>query len=141
MSQTFSTGAFPQFDASGATGALIADRFINTFIAGEDLTGGPGLAVYLSAAYTVKRVNAANMTTFLGITMTKAASGAKVTVLCRGFTRAKAFGSISAGDQLTTGPASQPGTVQTDNSSKNTTIIGMAIQAISSGATGIILLW
>jgi hypothetical protein len=137
--------SFPQFDASGATGALIADRFINTFIAGEVLdqtVGGPGLAVYLSAAYTVKRVNAANMTTFVGITMTKQSTiGGKVTVLCRGFTRAKAFGSVSAGDQLTTGPASQPGTVQTDNSSKNSTIIGMAIQAISSGATGIILLW
>jgi hypothetical protein len=31
--------------------------------------------------------------------------------------------------------------VQTDNSSKNTTIIGLALQAISSGATGIIILW
>jgi hypothetical protein len=141
MSQTFSTGPFPQWEASAATGALIADRFINTYIAGEDLTGGPGLAVYLSAAFTVKRVNAANMTTFIGITMTKAASGAKVTVLSRGLTRATGFGSISAGDQLTTGPANHVGTVQTDNSSKNTTIIGMALQAISSGGTGIIMLW
>jgi hypothetical protein len=31
--------------------------------------------------------------------------------------------------------------VQTDNSSKNTTIIGIALQAISSGGTGIIMLW
>jgi hypothetical protein len=133
--------SFPQQDASGATGALIADRFINTFVAGEDLTGGPGLAVYLSAAWTVKRVNAANMKTFVGITMTKAANGAKVTVLCRGITRALGFGSISAGDQLTSGPASQPGTVQKDNSSLNTTIFGMALEAISSGGIGRIVLW
>jgi hypothetical protein len=132
--------SFPQFDA-GATGVLIADRFINTFVAGEDLTGGPGLAVYLSGAFTVKRVNAANMTTFVGITITKAAAGAEVTVLCRGIARAKAYGSVSAGDQLTTGPANQPGEIQTDNNSKNSTIIGMALQAISSGGTGIIMLW
>jgi hypothetical protein len=133
--------SFPQFDASGATGALIADRFINTFLAGEDLTSGPGLAVYLSSAFTVKRVNSANLKTFVGITMTKAANGAKVTVLCRGMTRATAFKAISAGDQLTSGPASNPGTVQTDNTTLNTTIIGMALQAIASGATGIIWLW
>jgi len=118
---------------------------MNTFQAGEVLdqtVGGPGLAVYLSAAFTVKRVNAKNMTTFVGITMTKQSTvGGKITVLCRGMTRALAFGSIAAGDQLTTGPASHPGSVQTDNSSLNTTIIGMALQAISSGATGIILLW
>jgi hypothetical protein len=132
--------SFPQFDA-GATGVLISDRFINSFIAGEDLTGGPGLAVYLSAAFTVKRVNAANMTTFVGITMTKAAPGAVVTVLTRGFARAKAYGSVNPGDQLTTGPAGQPGEVQTDNNSKNSTIIGLALQAISSGGTGIIMLW
>jgi hypothetical protein len=130
--------SFPIYDG---TSPLVSDRFIMTFIAGEDLTGGPGLAVYLSAAWTVKRVNSANLKTFVGITLTKAASGAKVSVICRGIVRAKAYGSIAAGDQLTSGPAGQPGTVQTDNASLNTTIIGMSMQAISSGGTGIIMLW
>jgi hypothetical protein len=137
--------SFPQFDASGATGALVSDRFINTFQAGEVLdqtVGGPGLLVYLSSAWTVKRTNAANIKNIIGITMTKQSTvGGKITVLTRGLTRATGFGSISAGDQLTSGPASHPGTVQADNSSLNTTIIGVALQAISSGGTGIIMLW
>ena len=132
--------SFPQFDASGATGALVADRFMNTFIAGEALN--PGVLVELTAAFTVKRPTAANSLKIIGITMTKQATiGGKITVLCRGMTRATAFGSIAYGDQLTSGPASQPGTVQTDNTSKNTTVIGIALQAISSGATGIIMMW
>ena len=132
--------SFPQFDA-GATGVLISDRFINTFLAGEALNS-VGLAVYLSGPFTVKRCNAANQTTFIGITITKQATvGQPVTVLCRGMARATAWGSISAGDELTTGPAGNPGSVQTDNSSKNITIIGIALQAISSGGTGIIMLW
>jgi hypothetical protein len=31
--------------------------------------------------------------------------------------------------------------VQADNNSKNSTIIGVALQAISSGGTGIMMLW
>jgi hypothetical protein len=130
--------SFPQYDA-GATGVLISDRFINTFIAGEALNS-VGLAVYLSAAFTVKRCTGANSMNFIGITMTKQPNvGGKVTVLCRGIARATAYGSIAAGDQITTGVTL--GTVQTDNSSKNTTIIGLALQAISSGGTGIVMLW
>jgi hypothetical protein len=132
--------SFPSYDA-GATGVLVSDRFINTFIAGEALNS-VGLAVYLSAAFTVKRCSGANSMNFIGITMTKQPTvGGKVTVLCRGFARATAWGPVSAGDQLTTGPAGIPGTVQTDNSSKNTTIIGLALQAISSGGTGLVMLW
>lgn len=131
--------SFPQFDASGGIGLLIEDRFINTFIAGEALNAG--VVVELTAAFTVKRPTAANSKKLVGITMASAVSGAKVPVLCRGMTRATAFGSITLGDQLTSGPASQPGTIQTDNTSLNTTILGMALQTFSSGATGIIWIW
>jgi hypothetical protein len=123
----------PQFEG---TSPLISDRYILTMIAGEDLTMGQ--AVYLSAAWTVKKTTGANMKTFFGICLTSAKSGSKISVLCRGLCRATAYGSIAAGDQLTSYSA---GRIETDNATLNTTIIGMAVEAISSGGTGTIVLW
>lgn len=119
------------------TSPLISDRFIVTMIAGESLTMGQ--AVYVSAAWTVKKTTGANMKTFFGICLTTQATvGGKISVLCRGVARATAYGSISPGDQLTSAVL---GKVMTDNATLNTTIIGMAIDTISSGGTGAIVLW
>jgi hypothetical protein len=124
------------------TTALISDRYLVTMIAGEDLAAG--VLVELTAAWTVKKPTAINSLKVVGITLTAASNGGKVTVVCRGVCRAKAYGAIAAGDQLTSaqaGGTSNPGCVQTDNTSKNTSVVGTAVEAIGSGATGVILLW
>jgi hypothetical protein len=131
--------SFPIYDG---TSPLVSDRFIMTFIAGEDLLT-PGTLVELTSAFTVKRPTAANSLKVVGLTLTAAKSGSKVSVVCRGFCRATAYGNIAAGDQIgnASGSTSAYGKIISDNTSKNTTIIGMALQAISSGATGLVLLW
>lgn len=124
------------------TSALISDRYLVTMSAGEDLAAG--VLVELTAAWTVKKPTAINSLKVVGITLTSASNGGKVTVVCRGLCRAKAYGAILAGDQLTSaqyGSAVNAGCVQTDNSSKNTSVIGLAAEAIASGGTGVILLW
>jgi hypothetical protein len=98
--------------------------------------------VELTAAWTVKKPTAINSLKVVGITLTAASNGGKVSVVCRGICRAKAYGAIAAGDQLTSAQAgSGTGCVQTDNTSKNTSVVGTAVEAIASGGTGVILLW
>ena len=119
------------------TTPLISDRYIITMTAGEALSIGQ--IVELSAAGTVKKPTALNSLKIVGICLTNAANGAKVTIVCRGIARAVANLAVAAGDQLTN--AASGGMVKTDNANKNTTIIGMAVEAIASGGTGVILLW
>lgn len=124
------------------TGPLVSDRYIITATAGEDLA--VGALVELTAAWTVKKPVAINSLKTVGITLTSALNGAKVSIVCRGICRAKAYGAIAAGDQLTSaqaGSATNAGCLQTDNTSKNTSVVGMALEAIASGGTGVILLW
>jgi hypothetical protein len=125
--------AAPQYEG---TTPLISDRYIITMTAGEALSMGN--LVELSAAWTVKKTTAVNSLKVVGICLTNAVNGAKVTVVCRGICRAVANLAITWGDQLT---SSSAGMVKTDNSSKNTTIIGMAVESIASGGTGVIFLW
>jgi hypothetical protein len=125
--------AAPQYEG---TVPLISDRYIITMTAGEALSMGN--LVELTAAWTVKKTTAVNSLKVVGICLTNAVNGAKVTVVCRGICRAVANLAISAGDQLTSGPS---GMVKTDNSSKNTTVIGMAVEGIASAGTGVIFLW
>jgi hypothetical protein len=124
------------------TGPLISDRFVVTMTAGEDLVAG--VLVELTAAWTVKKPTAINSLKVVGITLTAASNGGKVSVVSRGICRAKAYAAIAAGDQLTSaqaGSAVNAGCVQTDNTSKNTSVIGLAVEAIASGGTGVIFLW
>jgi hypothetical protein len=121
------------------TTPLISDRYIITMIAGEDLAIGD--LVELTSAWTVKKPTAANSLKIVGLCLTKASNGSKVSVVARGVCRAKAYGAIAAGDQLTSAPANAPGSIYTDNTSKNTSVLGTAVEAIASGATGVILLW
>ena len=126
---------------------LISDRFIITLMAGANITIGQLL--YLNGTdFTVAPApGTQNLTTIVGVAMATRASGKTVPVLCMGLCRVKAWGSIAAGDQVTSasGGTAGVGLVQSDtgesSAQKNATVIGQALQAISSGATGIIVLW
>ena len=79
------------------TTALISDRYIVSFTAGEDLTAG--LVVYLSAAWTVKKTDGARKDV-VGVTLTAAKSGSKVAVVCRGLVRVIASAAISVAARI-----------------------------------------
>jgi hypothetical protein len=130
---------FPTLEAS-AGAALVSDSFVITMIAGEDLS--PGYLVEITGDFTVKKCQTQNSTKVKGITLTGAKNGSPVSIVCRGLVRAIAWGSIAAGDQI--GSASggtSAGDIISDNSSKNTTILGQALQAIASGGIGLVALW
>lgn len=130
---------FPTLEAS-AGAALVSDSFVITMIAGEDLS--PGYLVEITGDFTVKKCQTQNSTKVKGITLTGAKNGSPVSIVCRGLVRAIAWGSIAAGDQI--GSASggtSAGDIISDNSSKNTTILGQALQAIASGGVGLVALW
>lgn len=130
---------FPTLEAS-AGAALVSDSFVITMIAGEDLS--PGYLVEITGDFTVKKCQTQNSTKVKGMTLTGAKNGSPVSIVCRGLVRAIAWGSIAAGDQI--GSASggtSAGDIISDNSSKNTTILGQALQAIASGGVGLVALW
>jgi len=118
------------------TTPLISDRFIITMTAGEDLAIGD--LVEVTAAWTVKKTTALNSLKVAGIVLTTAKNGTKVSIVARGICRAKTSLAVAAGDQIISAAG---GTVQPDNTSKNTSVIGLAVEAIASGATGVIFLW
>ncbi len=130
---------FPNLEAS-AGASLVSDTFVITMLAGEDLVAG--YLVEITADFTVKKCQTQNSTKVKGITLTNAKNGSPVSIACRGLVRATAWGSIAAGDQV--GSASggtSAGLIISDNASKNTTILGQALQAIPSGGVGIVALW
>jgi hypothetical protein len=135
----------PYANLEGTT-PLISDRFINTFMAGAAITLGQ--LVYLTSTdFTVQPApGTANLTTIVGIAGATRASGKTVPVICMGIVRATAYGAISAGDQVcsASGGTAGVGLIQSDTggaAKKDSSVIGMALQAIASGATGIILLF
>jgi len=79
------------------TTALISDRYICTFTAGEDITAGQ--VVYLSAAWTVKKTDGARKDV-VGVALTTAASGKKVSVVCRGIVRVVASAAITVNSRI-----------------------------------------
>jgi hypothetical protein len=132
--------AFPTAFPLEGTTPLISDRFIVTMVAGASITIGQLL--YLGTDGRVYPTTSANLLTIIGIAMTNQSTiGNKVSVVARGIVRATAYGAITAADQLTSASGGSAGLIQTDNVSKNTTVIGMALQSIASGATGAIILW
>jgi hypothetical protein len=122
------------------TTPLISDRYINTYYCGTNAIT-MGQLLYLSANNTVQPTTSANLKTIVGFAMTSATSGQKVSVASRGCCRATAYGTIAAGDQITSASGGAAGCIQTDNSTLNTTIIGQCIQGAASGGTAIIMLW
>jgi Na+-transporting NADH:ubiquinone oxidoreductase subunit NqrA len=126
--------AAPQYEG---TSPLISDRYIVTFIAGEDLNIGD--LVEYSGDWTVKRSTVVVGTKkFAGIVLTKAASGKRVSVVKRGICRVIAYGTLAAGDQV----KPQNGTrMIADNTTLNTTIVGQVSAGAASGGTAYIDLW
>jgi len=118
------------------TTPLVSDRYIVSFIAGESISVGD--LVEISTDWTVKKTSAANSLKVVGVALTNASSGQRVSVVCRGLVRAKASGTINAGDQVAS--SATAGAVGADNTSKNSSIIGVAVTAASGGYV-YILLW
>jgi len=114
---------------------LVNDRYIVTLTAGEDLSVGQ--VVELTGDWTVRKTTALGSAKVVGVTLTNAANGKKVTVACRGLVRALTSGPIAAGDQVASGPN---GTVQS-YATKDTCALGSAIAAATSGGTAYVLLW
>jgi hypothetical protein len=123
-----------------SSGPLIADRFINDYIAGEDLLT-PGVIVEITADWTVKKCTTQNSTKVAGITLTAAKNGKRVTVVGRGLCRVIPYSTLSAGDQF--GSAASGGTAIQDNASKNTSILGNVVVGGTSAGTGfaVVNLW
>ena len=129
-----------------STSPLINDRFINSYIAGENLA--PGSLVEMTADWTVKKVRTQSSFKVVGITLTNAVAGRMVSVVGRGQCRVivwgttlvygDQFGSGGAGDTLGTVSA---GTAIQDNASKNSSILGNVVQGGVSGGTAIVNLW
>ena len=115
------------------TSPLISDRYLLTFIAGEDLSMGD--IVEITADYTVKKPTGVNSLKVVGVCLTNAVNGKKLTVINRGVGRIKTLGTVNAGDQL----CASGGTAIADNSHKDTTIIGMAIKAAASNVCDAII--
>jgi hypothetical protein len=120
------------------TTPLIADRFINTFYAGEDLLT-IGVLVEVTADNTVKKCTTQNSTKIAGVTLTTAKNGQKISVVSRGVCRIVPYSSLSAGDQF--GSAASGGSAIQDNTSKNATILGLCLQGGNSSGTAIVALW
>jgi hypothetical protein len=128
------------------TTPVIADRFINIYIAGENLS--PGSIVELTGDWTVKMCRTQNSLKVVGITLTGAVAGRMVSVFGRGLGRVKIWGtSVVAGDQFGSGGAGDTGgtvsagTAIQDNASKNSSILGIIVQGAASGATAVCNLW
>lgn len=119
------------------TSPLIASRSIHSFIAGEDLL--PGYVVEFTADWTVKKTTSATASSkVIGITLTKASNGSKVSVILIGFIKAAlVYGTITAGDQI----ASAAGGAVQAYTTKDTCAIGTAIAGASSGGTAYLMLW
>jgi hypothetical protein len=115
------------------TTPLISDRYLLTFTAGEDLSMGD--IVEITADYTVKKPTGVNSLKVVGVCLTNAVNGKKLTVINRGVGRIKTLGTVNAGDQLCT----SGGTAIVDNTSKNTSIFAMAIKAAVSNVCDAII--
>ncbi len=137
--------ATPYANLEGQT-PLASDRFIITLMAGAAITYGQLL--YLNGTdFTIAPApGTANLTTIIGVAIATRASGKTVPVATMGVLRLKAYGSISAGDQIcsASGGTAGVGLIQSDTggaAAKNATVIGQALQAIVSGGTGFCVLW
>jgi hypothetical protein len=116
------------------TNPLVSDRYIVTMTAGEDLDVGQ--VVEITGDWTVKKTTGVSYKA-KGVTLTKAANGARVSVICRGIVRVTAQGNISAGDQVSSAAYARVATYAT----KDSAAVGEALAAASSGGTAYIELW
>jgi hypothetical protein len=115
-------------DTFEGTNPHISDRYITREIAGEILTMGQVVEL-TTADQTVKKPTTSPGNKPSGVCITSAALGKSVSVLWRGRVRAKAYGTITVGDCITSGPG---GTIQTRAAISATDLTGTsaAIAAI-----------
>jgi hypothetical protein len=113
-------------DTFEGTSPHISDRYITREIAGEALTMGQ--VVEHSADQTVIKPATNPSLKRCGICITSAAIGKSVSVLWRGRARAKAYGTITAGDIIVSGPG---GTIQTQAAATATDCTTSAGTALS----------
>ena len=120
------------------TTPLVSDRYIISLTAGVALSMGQ--VVEIQTDWTVHLPSAANSLKVVGICLTNQATiGRKVSIVCRGVCRATSGGAINAGDQVTN---DANGNVITDNTSKNSSIRGIALTTVSAtGQIVYLLLW
>jgi hypothetical protein len=119
---------------------LVSDRYIITLTVATGVTITMGQVVEINSDWTVDVPSAANSLKVVGIALTGGSAGQPISVVCRGVCRATSGGAINSGDQITNGASS--GQVITDNASKNTSVIGIALSTVSAaGQTVYVLLW
>ena len=122
------------------TSPLVSDRYIITLAVASGVTVTMGQVVEVNTDWTVDVPSGANSLKVIGIALTGGTAGQYVSIVCRGVCRAISGGAMNAGDQVTNGASN--GQVITDNSSKNTSIMGIALSTVSSsGQTVYVLLW
>jgi hypothetical protein len=122
------------------TSPLVSDRYIITLAVASGVTVTMGQVVEINTDWTVDVPSSANSTKVIGIALTGGTAGQFISIVSRGICRATSGGAINAGDQITNGASG--GQVITDNTSKNTTIMGIALSTVSSsGQTVYVLLW
>ena len=122
------------------TSPLVSDRYIITLAVASGVTVAMGQVVEINTDWTVDVPSAANSLKVVGIALTGGTAGQFISIVCRGICRAISGGAISAGDQITNGASN--GQVITDNTSKNTSVMGIALSTVSaSGQTVYVLLW
>jgi hypothetical protein len=134
------------------TTPLVTDRYIITATAGEDLLIGQ--VVEITADWTAKKATSNPSAKHVGITLTAALNGKKVSIVCRGLARATAYGTITAGDSVGSAVDGKVQTIAvvtaTDcNTSAGTAIainntraiLGVALAGAASGGTAYILVW
>jgi hypothetical protein len=134
------------------TSPLVSDRYIITMIAASAITMGQALELVPGSNWNVQVPTTNPSAHFIGFALNNAASGAAVSVVCRGVCKAIAGGTIAVGDQLVTTTSGQvltesPAPTESSYASVATdinnarSIIGLAITAASSGGTVYVLLF
>jgi len=136
----------PYANLEGVT-PLVSDRYIITLVANSAITMGQLLYITGADFNCAPAPGTPNLTTIVGVALkNQPTTGKTVSVATMGIVRVTAWGSISRGDQIcsASGGTAGVGLVQSDTggaAKKDSSVIGIALQAISSGATGLVLLF
>jgi hypothetical protein len=107
------------------TTPLVSDRYLITLTAGEDLAIGE--LAEISADWTAKKATTNPSGKIIGLVLTSALSGKKVTIVCRGIARAIAYGTVTYGDQVVSAPGGKVQSLAAATSDDGNTSAGTAL--------------
>jgi hypothetical protein len=84
------------------TTALVSDRYLVTAEVDSGATVAAGNVVYISAAGLIPKVKPTDgaRKDVIGVALTGAVAGKKITIICRGLVRAVASGAITMGSRI-----------------------------------------